>query len=142
MVESLFRIIGREDWAGDPGTHSRDWMNAHAEEVDPSIEAWALQRTKYEAMHILGKAGIPAGATLNAHDLYHDPQLIERGMVVEMEHPQRGRIKVMGCPIKMEHSPVAFRRAPLHGEHTGEVLQELFDFTEQDVARMREEGFV
>lgn len=142
MIESLFRVIGREDLANDPATHNRDWLNAHAEELDACIEVWTLQHTKHEAMRLLGEAGIPAGATLNAQDLYHDPQLIERGMVVKTEHPQRGEIKLMGCPIKMEHSPVEFRRAPLLGEHTGEVLRELFAFTEQDIARMRAEGLV
>ena len=141
-VEALYRIIGREDLAKDPATHSRAWIDQHVEEVDPAIEAWAMRHTKHEAMRILGEAGIPAGATLNAHDLYHDPHLIERGMVVKMPHPARGEIMVLGCPVKVEQSPVEYRRAPLLSEHTGEVLGEFFGFTDQDLARLKAEGLV
>lgn len=142
MIEEMLRTIGREDLAADASTHSMAWLGAHAEEVDACIEAWTLRHTKQDAMRILAAAGVPAGATLNAADLFQDPHLIARDMVVKVRHPQRGEITLPGCPIKLDASPVEFRPPPLLGEHTGEVLRELLSFTDADLARLHADGLL
>ena len=138
----LYRIIGREDWADDPRCHGRDWINEHKQEVEDAIEAWTMQHTKYDVMNTLGQAGVPAGATLNADDLFHDPHLIERGMIVELPHATRGEIKVLGCPVKLEDSPVAYVTAPLHGQHTAEVYRQLLGYTDEELSRLKEEKVI
>ena len=70
---ALFQVIGRQDLADDPSCHSAQWMREHGEEMNAVIEGWTMQRSKQEAMRLLGEAGVPVGACLNAEDLYHDP---------------------------------------------------------------------
>jgi len=55
-------------------------------------------------------------------DIYEDKELFERGMLVEIDHPTRGRYVQVGMPIKLSDSPADVQRSPLLGEHTDEVL--------------------
>lgn len=135
--EALYRTIGREDLATDLSTQTREWVMSHPEELNSSIETWAARHTKYEAMEILGSAGVPVGACLNAVDLYNDPHLIEREMVVEIRHPERGKVKILGSPVKLGDSPVDYEPAPLLGQHTEEVCVEVLGYSEGEVAELR-----
>ena len=67
-----------------------------------------------------------AGPINNYAQVFDDPQVLARGLVVETDHPRLGRIRALGAPVKMSVTPpIAGRRAPLLGEHTREVLREL-----------------
>ncbi|MEE9286080.1 MAG: CoA transferase, partial [Dehalococcoidia bacterium] len=82
------------------------------------------------------------GACLNAEDLHQDPHLIEREMVVVMDHPVRGPVTLLGCPVKLSESPVRVLPSPLLGQHAADVYQELLGYDEERLARLREQGIV
>jgi crotonobetainyl-CoA:carnitine CoA-transferase CaiB-like acyl-CoA transferase len=64
-------------------------------------------------------------------------------MIVEMDHPLEGTMKVVACPIKFtEMKPSIRSTAPLHGEHTEEVLTGLLGLSKEEVARLKEAGAV
>jgi len=92
--------------------------------------------------HILGKAGVPCGPTLNAVDIYSDPQLAAREMIVTLEHPDRGAFMVPGCPVKMSDSPAELQIAPSLGMQTEEVLKELLQMTDGDLAELKEQKLI
>ena len=142
MAEPLFRTIGREDMAEDPRWSDRAYVDEHADEINDAIEAFTMQHTKYDAMNILGKAGVPAGACLNAHDMHHDPQLIERGMIVEYSHPVRGKVRLLGNPVKLSHSPMNPIPAPLLGQHTEEVFREVLGYTDAQLASLKDQQLI
>ena len=114
----------------------------HADVFDAAVEGWAKGRTKYEAMRVLGEAGVPAGACLNAEDLHSDPHLIEREMVVELDHPKRGKVRLLGCPVKLTGSPVDFESAPLLGANNDQVYRELLGFADEELAELREKAII
>ena len=97
----------------------------HVEELTAAINAWTTKHTKHEVMQILGEADVPCGKVLDSVELLNDPHLRERGMIVTVQHPVRGEFTMPGCPVRLEHSPVEVKSAPLHGEHTAEILAEL-----------------
>src|SRR5207244_11257440 len=82
----------------------------------------AGKRTRQGAMETRGAAGIPCGAVLDSGEVLTDPSLVQRGMVVELDHPTRGRFPMPGNPVRMSGSPTEVKRAPLLGEHNAEVL--------------------
>jgi formyl-CoA transferase len=139
-IPALFAMIGRDDMAGDERWTDAQFRVEHCEQLDDAIEAWTSKRTKLEAFHALAGAGVPAGATLNTEDLYNDPHLRAREMVVEYEHPTHGRVTMLGCPVKMTDSPVEIRPAPLLGQHTEEVLGEILGYGPEQVVELRERG--
>jgi formyl-CoA transferase len=121
MWRTLTRILGRPELGDDPRLADRQARAEHAGEIDPLIEAWTEKRTKHEAMEILAGAGIPCGAVLDSGEVLSDPGLVERGMVVDLEHPMRGRFAMPGNPVHLSASPTTVTRAPLLGEHNAEV---------------------
>ncbi|MFQ5934591.1 MAG: CaiB/BaiF CoA transferase family protein, partial [Dehalococcoidia bacterium] len=138
----LLKVIGREDLMGDERYATGELRFQRKDEVDKIVEDWTSKHTKYEAMTILGKAGVVAGATLNARDIHSDPHLLERGMIVSVDHPQRGKFAMPGSPIKLSESPTHVTAAPLLGQHTAEVLNELLGYSEEQVEALEREGVV
>jgi crotonobetainyl-CoA:carnitine CoA-transferase CaiB-like acyl-CoA transferase len=73
----------------------------------------------------LEKLGIPAGPVLNYDEVYTDPRILARDMVVETNHPVTGPFRTMGVTVKLSATPGSVRRAaPRLGEHTNEVLNQ------------------
>jgi crotonobetainyl-CoA:carnitine CoA-transferase CaiB-like acyl-CoA transferase len=73
----------------------------------------------------LEKLGIPAGPVLHYDEVYTDPQILARDMVVETVHPETGPFRTMGVTVKLSATPGSIRRAaPRLGEHTGEIRNE------------------
>jgi formyl-CoA transferase len=139
---ALIRTVGGGELADDPLYADIAWIHEHGDQLNAMIEAWTMQRTKYEAFHVLGKAGVPCGPTMNAVDIYSDPHLRDRGMIVTLEHPVRGPFMMPGCPIRMSDSPVELTIGPQLGEHTDEVLCELLEYTDTQLADLREQRVI
>jgi formyl-CoA transferase len=100
-----------------------------------------MQRSKYDVMKILAGAGVPCGACQDTGEVLNDPHLHARDMIVEVEHPVRGRYVTAGNPVKLSASPTLIATAPLLGQHNREILQEL-GYREADIAALREEGAI
>jgi formyl-CoA transferase len=122
--------IGREDLCN---SEIFDDPNKNSEEIDSVIEDWTTKNTKQEAMAVLGDAGIPCGAVLNARDIYNNEHLQQRDMIVDIEHPDRGEFQVLGCPIKLSDSAAEITTPPLLGQHTKEILSEVLGYTEDRI---------
>ena len=69
---------------------------------------------------------MPCGPIFNIHQVYKDPQVNAREMVVAMDHPISGQIKAIGVPVKLSATPGSVRTpAPTLGQHTKEILRGL-----------------
>jgi formyl-CoA transferase len=121
---ALLTIMGHENLVGDPKFSTAEARVANREEIDAMVTAWCRERTKSEVMEAVNRAGAPAGAIFDMHDLSENPHLRKRGIFVKVKHPQRGEITVPGWPVKMSASEVAVRSAPSLGAHSKEVLAE------------------
>jgi crotonobetainyl-CoA:carnitine CoA-transferase CaiB-like acyl-CoA transferase len=122
----LCQILGRPDLPDDP----RFATNALRVENNKALVELLQARLDTEgSAHWLARfeeAGIPAGPVLTHDQVFSDPQIIAREMVTEIDHPRAGRGKTLGVTIKLSETPATIRRpAPLHGEHTAEILAEL-----------------
>ena len=87
----------------------------------------------------LEEAGIPAGPIFDVMQMHADPQTQAREMVPETDHPVAGRVQTIGPPIKFEATPGRVADpAPLHGQHTDDVLREL-GYSDGDIESMVEQ---
>ena len=99
-------------WSATRATRRPTARWQHRAEVDALVEAWTTKRAKHEVMKILAGAGVPCGACLDTGEVLTDPHLLARDMIVEVEHPVRGRYLTVGNPIKLSASPTTITPSP------------------------------
>lgn len=143
MWRALAAAIGREDLRDDP--RFADLGKRRVDDtgvVRAAMEEWTRKHTKFEVTEILGRAGVPVGPVMDSGDLFASEHLRARGMLVEIEHPTRGRMTLFGCPIRLSDSPVEIACPPLLGEHTDELLRAELCLAEDDIAALHAAGTV
>ena len=121
----IAELIGKPELAEDP-----DWATpvARLDKLDKMfalIEQWTEQHTKFEVMDKLNALNVPCGPIMSTAELIADETLADLGAVVEVEHPQRGTFKTVGCPIKLSDSPVEVQTSPGLGEHNSVIYGSL-----------------
>jgi formyl-CoA transferase len=142
MWKTLTTIVGRPELGDDPRYADRRDRVQFIDEIDDMIEAWTEKRTKHEVMEILAGAGVPCGAALDSVEVLADPHLKARGMIVELEHPRRGKYPMPANPVRLSDSPTTMQRAPLLGEHNGDVYGGLLGLSAADIESLRKDGVI
>jgi len=142
MWPAFLEVIGAPELAVDArfATLEARWENREA--LDAIIADWTGRRGKHEIMRAMGEAGVPCGACQDTGEVLADPHLKAREMIVDLEYGRRGAYQTVGCPIKLSNSPADISRPPELGEHTDDVLRDLLQIGENDIARLHDEGVV
>ncbi|MCU4493045.1 CaiB/BaiF CoA transferase family protein [Acinetobacter guillouiae] len=119
----LCRSIGLPELPNDVRfTRNADRVK-HRDEVIEILSKHFLSKTADEWVSAIYAAKVPVGVINNLEQAFNEPQVIAREMLVEMQHPQREKLTVVGSPIKLSRTPVEYRNAPpLLGEHTQTIL--------------------
>ena len=141
MWHPLLKAIGRSDLIGDPRYETGEARWELRDEVNALVEGWTSGRDKHEVMKILAAAGVPCGAVLDTGEVLTDPHLLERDMIVEVEHPVRGRYLTVGNPVKLSASPTTITPSPLLGQHREEILREL-GYRDDDIRTLARDGAI
>nr|MDO8134215.1 CaiB/BaiF CoA-transferase family protein [Candidatus Njordarchaeum guaymaensis] len=95
-------------------------------------------KTLREWISILNAADVPCGPVNSIEEVFKDPQVLHRKMIVEAEHPIAGKVKQIGIPIKLSETPGDVRSpAPELGQHTEEILTELVCITRDEIRRLQ-----
>jgi crotonobetainyl-CoA:carnitine CoA-transferase CaiB-like acyl-CoA transferase len=144
--ERLFRrlaeVLGHADWTLRPEFADNASRVRNRQALADRIESITSQQPRAHWLALLEANDIPCGPINDYAQVFADPQVVAREMVVETEHPTLGRLKTLGSPIKMSATPPdVSRRAPLLGEHTDEVLAEA-GFGKREIQVLRQTGAV
>ena len=144
--ERLFRrlcdVLGHGEWAEAPEFSDNASRVRHRAALAEKIESITATQPRSHWLALLEANDIPCGPINDYAQVFADPQVLAREMVVDTDHPTLGRLKTLGSPIKMSATPPDdSRRAPLLGEHTGQVLAEA-GFSESEIAAFRASGAV
>ena len=140
--EPLMNKIGRPDLIENPDYATPEARLPHLQDIFDVIEEWTIQRTKWEAFEELNSINVPCGPVLSTKDLIEDEGLRAEGLIVDVDHPDRGTYSTVGCPFTLSDSPVEVTRSPLLGEHSAEILEELLDIQESELERLSAAGAV
>ncbi|MBO4799725.1 MAG: CoA transferase, partial [Lachnospiraceae bacterium] len=109
-----------------------------------AIKDWLKNYDKFTAMDILCKADIPAGALLSVDDITNDDQYYGKGrdIMVEVEHPERGKVKIPGFAPKFSGFDVEYKCSPKLGGSNDEVYKDLLGYTDEQLAAFKEKGAI
>ena len=114
---------------------------ANEQALNAIIEGWTSKLGHYEAMHILQRHGVPAGAVLTIPEVMSDPQLRSRGAWSEQVHPDAGTWEVETPPWHLPRTPGHARiPAPGFAEHNRYVFRDLLGLDEETVAQLYADG--
>ena len=140
--EQLCRAIEREDLMDDDRFRAPWDRKAREQELaDLLEETFSAQDTEHW-LELLDNAGVVAGPIYNMEQVYRDPQVLAREMLVDTEDPELGTIHNIGVPVKLSATPGKIRRrAPALGEHSTEILLE-HGFTQEGVENLLSGGVI
>lgn len=132
----LCNILGKPELLKDPRFDTNSNRTAHVKELTASLNEVFIQKTINEWMEILEGAELPCAPINTVKDIVNDPQIKARNMIVELEHPVAGHLKMAGVPVKMSLTPGAVERpAPMLGQHTAELMKEILGWDEAKTAK-------
>lgn len=140
--DALCTAVERPDLLVDPRFADPKDRRENRDAVYEAFASWTRERTKYEVMQILGEAGVPCSASLDTHELHTDPHLLARDFVKTIDHPLHGKVPLLGFAPRLSASEVPIRAAPLHGEHTEEVLAQDLDLDADAIAALEAAGVI
>jgi len=143
LFASLCAVIDRPELATDPRFRTNSDRIANRTDLTVAIETELARRTAAEWTERLLAAGVPAGPINTMAEVFSDPHVLARNMLVEFDHAILGQIKLPGVPIKFSETPAAARTAPpVLGQHTHAVLQELCNLDDAHIADLSSRGVI
>jgi CoA:oxalate CoA-transferase len=141
-VETQAHLNGATALLGLPNC-SLDTAKSREPEFDDALCVWARGTTTEDAIATCDHHGVPAGKVQSMAEIAEAPHTWSREMLVELEHPTSGPLKLLGSPFKSSQSPgVVARTAPDIGQHTREVLAELLGYDDTTLKALENDGVI
>ena len=129
-------VPGCDDLPNDPRFKTASGRMEHRQGLEDVLAEAVATKTQAEWRALFVEWDVPGAPINNIADVFQDPQVLHRNMLVEIDHPAAGRIKTSGNPIKTGHQE-RFTPPPLLGQHTREVLSTLAGYTDEQLDVMQ-----
>ena len=134
---NLCRILGKEEFIAGQYDYG-----PKQEEIKAELSKLFLTKERDEWVRLLNQVDICASPVYNLDEVFNDPQVRYRNMVLEIEHPTAGKIRQINNPLKLSETPPAIKTpAPLLGEHTEQTLKEL-GYSPEEISRLRQQKVI
>jgi crotonobetainyl-CoA:carnitine CoA-transferase CaiB-like acyl-CoA transferase len=139
----LTKELGVPELASDPRFVTNRLRIQNRSELNAIIEPIFRSKSKRHWIEALGKATVPCGPVNQLNEVFEEPQVKAREMVITMHHPKRQTMPLLANPIKFSETPIQYRSAPpALGEHTDQVLRELLGVDSLQLAQLREKSVI
>lgn len=143
--DNLCKALDKEEYAAHKWSISGTTFSKPDEkdrEVRRFLEETFKTRTRDEWFDLLIGKDIPVGKVYSIDEVFRDPQVLARNMVIEIDDPRAGKVKQIGILPKLSGTPGSVRSlAPLHGEHTGELLSR-YGYGRDEIEKLRQDKVV
>lgn len=130
----LCHLMGEPELSEHPKFKTDPLRKINENELKGRIEEWSKQYSVSTVVSKANEAGIPCSPILNIEEICEDDHISVREMLVEIEHPIAGKVKIPGHPVKFSSTPAVIKNpSPSLGEHTDEVLQTILGYKDLEV---------
>lgn len=138
---ALSNAIGLPELPNDPRFTTNALRIKHRTEIGELLSAHFLGNNAKHWVEAIHAVKVPVGLINNLEQAFEEPQVQARNMLIEMQHPLKDKLKVIGSPIKLSRTPVEYKKAPpMLGEHTNEILARIADA--EKLAELRTKGII
>ena len=135
--------LGRPDLSQDARFKTNNLRSNHRKELSAILNQEMKKKTTADWIAIFDTESLPYSPINNIQQICDDPYIKYRQMLVEIDQPGIGKMKVVGSPIHLSENPgEVYAGAPLLGQHTEEVLKNLLNMTPEEIGILRKEGVV
>jgi crotonobetainyl-CoA:carnitine CoA-transferase CaiB-like acyl-CoA transferase len=136
--QRLCQAIERPELAKDPRFAKNAQRVANRKELIDILTDIFLKHDTITWIRLLGEAGIPCAPVNTIDRVFNEPQVRHRGMLLEIEHPTAGKVRMAGMPLKFSNTPASVRLPPpLLGQHTEEVLASWLGMGDKEIAELK-----
>ena len=139
MTETIGHPALKDDERAKDGVarcRNRDFLNQ-------IMKPWFASLGRDEVVDILNKAGVPCGPVYNVPDIFDDPQVKARGVLVDIEDPDIGILKFARTGPHLGASPeIPTNPAPELGQHSREILENILGYSCSEVDNLAAKGVI
>jgi formyl-CoA transferase len=145
--DNLFRkfceVAGCAELAADARFASNGKRVENRTVLTETLDGVFAKRTTKEWVAALEGAGVPNGPINDLKQVFEEPQVIARGMRIEVAHPTAGKVPMVASPMRFSATPITYETPPpTLGQHTAEVLSKRLSMSADDIERLRRDGIV
>ena len=138
----LFDVVGKPEWAQDPRFNNRKARVENYDALNEQLEPIFRAGKRDDWLRRLIAKDVPAAPINTLDEVFADPQVQTYGFPIEVEHPQMGKMQLIGNAVDMSRTPPTIDRPPpVLGEQTEEVLMAL-GYDSEKIANLRQQGAV
>lgn len=143
QFQKFCAVAGSADLAEDPRFAKNADRVRNRKELVPIIRRLTIEKSADEWIELLEREGVPCGPVNDLAQVFADPQILTRHMKITMDHPQSGTVDLIGSPINLSKTPVAYEKAPpMLGADTETVLSRHLGLSREELKKLAEQGIV
>lgn len=137
------QAIGKAELIDDPRFAKNPTRVENRAELISMLSETFTRRESKTWMKTLNEAGVPCAPVQTIDQVFSDPQVIQRKMLAEVQHPTAGTVRMAGIPVKFSKTPAAIRvPPPLLGQHTREILTTWLGMNNQEIEELQGKNIV
>ena len=142
VYQKFLSALGLNHLNNDQDFATNDLRMANRKKINAIVQEKIGTNSRAYWVDYLNRAGVPCGTIMNLKEVFMNPQVLHQEMVLEVEHPGHGRVKMTGFPIKLISTPSRIRLpAPKLGEHTEEILRSL-GLSQDTITELQQKGAI
>jgi crotonobetainyl-CoA:carnitine CoA-transferase CaiB-like acyl-CoA transferase len=143
LFNRFCEVAGCQPLARDPRFATNGNRVEHRAALVPLLDEVFAQRTTHEWVEALEAAGVPNGPINDIRQVFEEPQVVARGMKIEIDHALAGKVPLVASPMRFSGTPLEFKSPPpTLGQHTDEILRTFLGMSPADIGKLRADGVV
>jgi len=143
LFNKFCEVAGCQHLARDPRFATNSKRVENREAITALLAGIFAKRTTKDWCDALEGAGVPNGPINDLKQVFEEPQVIARGVKIEIEHSSAGKVPLIASPMHFSGTPLEYKLPPpTLGQHTSEVLRGVLGLDDAAIARLREDGIV